>query len=90
MNKTDLLRKKLEQGIRVKKYIPEYDKGNDYETVSTWFRRVFKRIHMDNCSAGLNFISHFTSVIDTKATAHTLQAVQATILRNDISDAGLM
>jgi len=35
MNKTDLLRKKLQQGIRVKKYIPEYDKANDYETVST-------------------------------------------------------
>jgi len=35
MNKTDLLRKKLQQGVRVKKYIPEYDKANDYETVST-------------------------------------------------------
>ncbi|KAF8160896.1 guanine nucleotide binding protein, alpha subunit [Crassisporium funariophilum] len=89
MNKTDLLRKKLEQGIRVKKYIPEFDKSNDYETVSTWLRRVFKRIYLDH-NVGKTFISHFTSVIDTKATAHTLEAVQATILRNDITDAGLM
>jgi len=35
LNKTDLLRRKLEQGIRVKKYIPEFDKANDYETVAT-------------------------------------------------------
>ncbi|KIM45073.1 hypothetical protein M413DRAFT_24337 [Hebeloma cylindrosporum] len=90
LNKTDLLRKKLEQGIRVKKYIPEFDKANDYDTVATWFRRVFKRIYVDNTQSKRPFISHFTSVVDTQATAQTLQAVQATILRNDMTEAGLM
>ncbi|PPQ98401.1 hypothetical protein CVT24_004080 [Panaeolus cyanescens] len=90
MNKVDLLRKKLDQGIQVKKYIPEYDKGNDFATVSTWFRRVFKRIFVDHRKPGSPFISHFTSVVDTQATGQTLQAVQATILRNDIANAGLM
>ncbi|KDR75300.1 hypothetical protein GALMADRAFT_69553 [Galerina marginata CBS 339.88] len=90
LNKTDLLQKKLEQGIRLQKYIPEYDKANDYETVSTWFRKIFKRYYLQHSAPGRIFISHFTSVVDTKATALTLQAVQATILRNDIAGAGLM
>ena len=36
MNKTDLLRKKIEQDkIQVRKYVPDYDKPNDFENVAT-------------------------------------------------------
>ncbi|KAJ3494191.1 hypothetical protein NLJ89_g10859 [Agrocybe chaxingu] len=90
MNKIDLLKKKLERGVRVQKYIPDFDKSNDFETVSLWFRRVFRRIYVDNMHPNNPFISHFTSVVDTKTTAQTLEAVQATILRHDIVDAGLL
>lgn len=35
MNKIDILKKKLESGIKVKKYIVEFhDKDNEYETVA--------------------------------------------------------
>lgn len=36
MNKTDILRKKIEQDkIQVRRYVPDYDKSNDFENVAT-------------------------------------------------------
>ncbi|KAF9528505.1 guanine nucleotide binding protein, alpha subunit [Crepidotus variabilis] len=92
MNKTDLLRKKLNDGISVKKYIPEYKNPNDYEHVAQWFRKIFFKMYDDagRVKAGLPFIGHFTSVIDTAATAKTLESVHVAILRNDIQEAGLV
>ena len=34
LNKCDLLKKKLESGVRLKNYMPTYNRPNDYETVS--------------------------------------------------------
>ncbi|KAF5351835.1 hypothetical protein D9756_007480 [Leucocoprinus leucothites] len=92
MNKTDILARKLEQGIQVKDHIPEFGgNNNDFLAVAEWFRRVFKRLFIDNNGpSNRKFIAHFTNVVDTKATQHTLQAVQTAILRNDIEEAGLM
>ncbi|TFK25565.1 G-alpha-domain-containing protein [Coprinopsis marcescibilis] len=91
MNKTDILRRKLESGIQVKNYIPEFrDKNNDYETVSSWFKKLFKRLYFANSGAGREFIAHFTSVVDTESTAQTLAAVQSAILRNDFVNTGLL
>ncbi|KAF9476375.1 G-alpha-domain-containing protein [Pholiota conissans] len=93
MNKIDILRKKLEHDkIQVKRYIPDYDKPNDFENVATYFRRAFKKIYVQTTppDSQRSFIAHLTSVIDSMATAQTLYAVQTTILRNDLSEAGLI
>ncbi|KAJ3568438.1 hypothetical protein NP233_g5711 [Leucocoprinus birnbaumii] len=92
LNKTDILARKLEQGIQVKDHIPEFGGNkNDFLSVAEWFRRVFKRLFIDNNGpSNRRFIAHFTNVIDTRATQHTLQAVQSAILRSDIEEAGLM
>ncbi|KAH9485207.1 Guanine nucleotide-binding protein alpha-4 subunit [Psilocybe cubensis] len=90
LNKTDLLRKKLEQGILVKKYMPEFDKENTYENVATWFRKIFKKYFIQHSEPGRSFISHFTSVIDTEATSVTLIAVQSAILQHDMAEVGLL
>ena len=34
LNKCDLLRKKLESGVRLNHYMPTYNRPNDYDTVS--------------------------------------------------------
>ena len=34
LNKCDLLRKKLDSGVRLNHYMPSYNRPNDYETVS--------------------------------------------------------
>ncbi|KAF4620276.1 hypothetical protein D9613_000337 [Agrocybe pediades] len=90
LNKTDLLRRKLEQGVRVQRYMPEYDKPNDFENVSNWFRKVFKAYHVQYSPVKREFISHFTSVVDPHATRQTLDAIHETILRKDVVEAGLM
>ncbi|KAF8070364.1 guanine nucleotide binding protein, alpha subunit [Lyophyllum atratum] len=91
LNKTDILQKKLESGVRVGDYLPEFqDRSNDFATVTTWFRRTFSRIYKDNSPPKRALSVHFTSVVDTKATAQTLAAVQAVILRKDVIDAGLL
>ncbi|TEB37471.1 G-alpha-domain-containing protein [Coprinellus micaceus] len=91
MNKTDILRKKLESGIKVRHYIQEFhDKGNDYETVATWFKKLFKRLYAASTPPGREFVAHFTSVVDTESTAQTLAAVQGAILRSDFVNTGLL
>ncbi|KAG2015838.1 guanine nucleotide-binding protein alpha subunit [Coprinopsis cinerea AmutBmut pab1-1] len=91
MNKVDILRKKLESGILVKNHIPEFrDKTNDFETVSNWFKKLFKRLYFANTTPGREFLAHFTSVVDTEATTQTLAAVQSAILRNDFVNTGLL
>lgn len=34
LNKCDLLKKKLESGVRLHHYMPSFNRPNDYETVS--------------------------------------------------------
>ncbi|KAF5386136.1 hypothetical protein D9615_002342 [Tricholomella constricta] len=75
MNKVDILQRKLDSGLRVRDYIPEFqERSNDFTTVTTWFRRMFQRIYKDSSPPQRKLITHFTSVIDTKATADTLAA----------------
>jgi len=91
MNKTDILAKKIKHGANIKDHIAEYTGDNDFVAVASWFRRLFKRLFLDNNGAMTRkFVGHFTNVTDTKATLHTLQGVQAAILRKDITEAGLM
>ncbi|GLB37323.1 putative G protein alpha subunit [Lyophyllum shimeji] len=91
LNKTDLLQRKLKSGLMVGDYLPEYqESSNDFATVTTWFRRAFARIYKDHSPPKRKLIAHFTSVVDTKATAQTLAAVQAVILHNDVTEAGLV
>ncbi|KAH6914227.1 guanine nucleotide binding protein, alpha subunit [Coprinopsis sp. MPI-PUGE-AT-0042] len=91
MNKTDLLKRKLESGVQVREHIPEFrDKANDYDTVTAWFKKLFKRLYYANTTPNREFFAHFTSVVDTEATSQTLAAVQSAILRNDFVSTGLM
>ncbi|KAI6037566.1 guanine nucleotide binding protein, alpha subunit [Pisolithus marmoratus] len=49
LNKTDLLKKKLESGIKVRKYITSYgDRPNTYSDVSEYFRAHFIQVHRRN------------------------------------------
>ncbi|KAG6812548.1 hypothetical protein H0H92_002317 [Tricholoma furcatifolium] len=91
MNKTDLLKKKLDMGLAVRDYLPEYkETKHDFVTVTTWFRRMFAYLYKHYTPPGRTLISHFTSVIDTTATAQTLTAVQDVILQTYVTEAGLM
>ncbi|KAJ8521169.1 hypothetical protein ONZ45_g2086 [Pleurotus djamor] len=97
MNKCDLLAKKLkEDHVKVRDYIVDFgSKPNDFKTVTNFFHRAFKSIFINGSkgksgSKDRRLYSHFTSVVDTKATALTLYGVQESILRRHVSHACLI
>ncbi|TCD62322.1 hypothetical protein EIP91_007062 [Steccherinum ochraceum] len=91
LNKCDLLEKKLRSGIQVKDYVPSFGKRkNDAQTVSQYFAQHFKEIAKTCSPEPRQFRVHLTSVIDTKATAVTLHAVEDGILQSHMKRLDLM
>ncbi|KIM83436.1 hypothetical protein PILCRDRAFT_819680 [Piloderma croceum F 1598] len=90
LNKADLLKKKLEAGIKVRKYITSFgDRRNNYEEVSEYFRAHFIQIHRrkDNWQRAL--YAHFTSMIDIEATQSIIGNVGEAVIRSHIAQTGL-
>ncbi|KAL5497750.1 hypothetical protein ACEPAH_2681 [Sanghuangporus vaninii] len=85
LNKVDLLERKLASGVRFGEYVRSYRDGeNEVGAVGKFLRGKFMEVcrHYSKEHRGLHV--HFTSVIDTQATAKTLAAVQDGILRSNL------
>ncbi|KAH9892429.1 G-protein alpha subunit [Cubamyces lactineus] len=90
LNKTDLLRQKLEAGIKVRKYISSYgDRPNDYEEVSEYFRAHFIQVHRRKDISHRPLFLHFTSMLDIKATQSIIINVGEAIMRSHLTKIGL-
>jgi len=90
LNKTDLLRQKLEASIKVRKYITSYgERPNTYEEVSEYFRAHFLQVHRRHDISKRALYPHFTSMLDIKATQKIIVNVGEAIIRSYITDAGL-
>lgn len=90
LNKADLLRKKLESGIRVRKYISSYgDRPNTYEEVSEYFRAHFIQTHRRKDVSHRVLYTHFTSMLDIKATQSIIVSVGEAIMRQHLASVGL-
>lgn len=90
LNKTDLLRQKLDVGTKVRKYITSYgDRPNRFEEVSEYFRAHFLQVHRRNDISKRALYAHFTSMLDIKATQKIIVNVGEAIIRSYITDAGL-
>ncbi|KAF5340882.1 hypothetical protein D9758_012178 [Tetrapyrgos nigripes] len=91
LNKTDLLRAKLDSGLKVKKYITSFgDRVNDYETIVQYFRAHFLQVHRKNNENRRVLYTHFTSVVDTKATQRIIGNVRDSIFRGYLQSAALV
>ncbi|ESK93967.1 guanine nucleotide-binding protein alpha-4 subunit [Moniliophthora roreri MCA 2997] len=91
LNKTDLLKAKLDAGLRVQKYITSFgDRSNDYETVLQYFRAHFLQVHRRNNENRRVLYTHFTSVVDTKATQRIIGNVRDSIFRGYLQSAALV
>ncbi|KAG9315015.1 guanine nucleotide binding protein, alpha subunit [Chiua virens] len=91
LNKTDILRKKLEQGLRVSKYILSYgDRPNEYESVVQYFRAHFLQVHRKNNENRRVLYTHLTNVTDTKATQSIIGNVRDSIFRGYLQSAALV
>ncbi|KAF8136929.1 guanine nucleotide binding protein, alpha subunit [Boletus edulis] len=90
LNKCDILRTKLESGIRLGDYITSYgDRPNDFESASTYLRKKFAGL-MKEHAGDRPFYCHFTSVTDTQSTALILQNVQDVIVRDNLKRSALV
>ncbi|KAG7087734.1 hypothetical protein E1B28_013679 [Marasmius oreades] len=91
LNKTDLLEKKLMGGVRVRDHVPSFgDRNNDLPSAARYFQAHFRDILKQHSPIQRPFIVHLTSVIDTRATAVTLAAVEESVLRHNLRRADLM
>ncbi|KAH6913437.1 guanine nucleotide-binding protein [Coprinopsis sp. MPI-PUGE-AT-0042] len=91
LNKTDLLKAKIDKGLRVKKYITSFgDRSNDYETVVQYFRAHFLQVHRKNNEQRRVLYTHFTSVVDTKTTQRIIGNVRDSIFRGYLQSAALV
>lgn len=90
LNKTDLLKKKLESGIKVRKYITSYgDRPNTFPDVSDYFRAHFIQVHRRNDIGRRVLYAHFTSMLDIRATQAIIVNVGEAIIRSHIAKTGL-
>ncbi|KAI0779036.1 G-alpha-domain-containing protein [Trametes elegans] len=91
LNKCDLLKKKLESGVRLQHHMPSYNRPNDYDTVSQYFRNRFVAIHQSlTTNKDRELYPHLTSVIDTKGTHTIISRVRDSILTANLRSSSLM
>ncbi|GLB36979.1 putative G protein alpha subunit [Lyophyllum shimeji] len=90
LNKVDLLKQKLQNGRKVRKYIPSYgNRPNTYEEASEYFRAHFCQVQRKKDKTHRALFVHFTSMLDTKATHLVVADVANAIVRKHIEELGL-
>ncbi|THH15952.1 hypothetical protein EW146_g4615 [Bondarzewia mesenterica] len=88
MNKCDLLDRKLRTGVKINSYFPSYgDRSNTSGTAIKFFASKFKDTLVRNSPEARRFYGYPTSVVDTAATALTLQSVYDGIIFENLKQA---
>ncbi|THH16106.1 hypothetical protein EW146_g4480 [Bondarzewia mesenterica] len=93
LNKTDVLKAKLESGrySLLPDSITSYgDRPNEYEAVLQYFRSHFLQVHRRNNEQKRVLYTHFTSVVDTKTTRSIIANVRDSIFRGYLKSAALV
>ncbi|KAF5376765.1 hypothetical protein D9757_009474 [Collybiopsis confluens] len=84
-NKMDILRRTLESGIEVRKYVPSYgDLPNNLASVTKYFKDRFKTYHRKLSPKPRSFICHETSAIDIHSTTALVVTVHDGIIRDNL------
>ncbi|KAJ7713783.1 G-protein alpha subunit [Mycena maculata] len=88
LNKCDLLKRKLQSGIMVNKYMLSFgSRENEVGVVVKYLKDKFKDILRADASEPRTTYLYATSVTDTKATAATLNIVRDGIIREHLKNA---
>jgi guanine nucleotide-binding protein subunit alpha len=91
LNKTDILKRKLQAGIMVKKYITSYgERENRYEDVAEYFRAHFAQIHKRKGVQKQELYTHFTSMLDTRATQRIIVDINEVVIKSFLSQSMLV
>lgn len=92
LNKCDLLKKKLRQGVKVRHYLPSFgDRPNDATTVVKYLKEKFRDIARAQAPEGGRVAYYYaTSVTEIKATQTMLGAVKDIIVRDHLKNASII
>ncbi|KAM6492716.1 Guanine nucleotide binding protein (G-protein), alpha subunit [Amanita muscaria] len=91
LNKIDIMKMKLNAGIRMADYILSYgNRANDFERASGYLRRKFNTILKEYSPTPRMFYGHFTTVTDTKSTKIILFNLREMLLRQHLAQASLI
>ncbi|KAG8913939.1 hypothetical protein FRC00_001256 [Tulasnella sp. 408] len=91
LNKSDLLRKKLEDGVQVSRFVVSFgNRTNDYETVEKYFRSKFEAIRRQYSNNERPVFTHITSCINQVTTADIINHVQDLLMRENLKNSSLM
>ncbi|CCA72834.1 related to guanine nucleotide-binding protein alpha-4 subunit [Serendipita indica DSM 11827] len=94
LNKCDLLDAKLRQGLKLHKFIPQYNGGNNLQEAVKFFRGVFYQIWhkstqglKDSHKGHRALYIHSTSMIDIKTSRAVIENVQECAVRSNLKTA---
>ncbi|KIL57705.1 hypothetical protein M378DRAFT_27866 [Amanita muscaria Koide BX008] len=91
LNKIDIMKMKLNAGIRMADYILSYgNRANDYERASGYLRRKFNTILKEYSPTPRMFYGHLTTVTDTKSTKIILLNLREMLLRQHLAQTSLI
>ncbi|KAA1478081.1 guanine nucleotide binding protein, alpha subunit [Dentipellis sp. KUC8613] len=92
LNKCDLLKAKLDAGVKLNQYLLTYgDRPNDYETVSRYIKQRFLLLYQQSPqNSDRDLYVHYTSVTDTRRTSTIIQNVRDIILRQNLQASHLL
>ncbi|KAF8143374.1 guanine nucleotide binding protein, alpha subunit [Mycena galopus ATCC 62051] len=91
LNKTDILRRKLEAGIQIRQYIVSYgNRPNNFATAAEYFRSHFLAAHKKMDAFQRRLYVHFTTMLDVQATQIIITSLGDLIMRKHIAQTALM
>jgi len=93
LNKIDLLKQKLENGIQVRDFIPSFgDRENNMETVVKYFQTHFQAAFRKNTPPEFKrqLYTHQTTVVDTGGTKKMLGSVLTALQRDHFASVHLL
>ncbi|KIY52683.1 G-alpha-domain-containing protein [Fistulina hepatica ATCC 64428] len=92
LNKCDLLKSKLEAGVRLNQHMISYgDRPNDHDSVSKYFRNKFGALHQSYTpNKDRELYIHLTAVTDTRRTATIIADVRDIIIKGNLRDMRLV
>ncbi|TEB19206.1 G-alpha-domain-containing protein [Coprinellus micaceus] len=91
LNKCDILKKKLEDGVRLAKYVRSYgDRENTFDGVSKYLRGKFAAIHREYSPNPRKFYVFCTSVTDAATTAGIIASVRDMVIRQHLKQSKLL
>ncbi|KAJ6486856.1 guanine nucleotide binding protein, alpha subunit [Mycena sanguinolenta] len=91
LNKIDVMKTKLESGIKLVDYVNSYaNRSNDLETASNYLRKKLAGIQRENSPSPRIFYCHMTNATDRQSTQIVLANIKDQLMHQYLNDAALL